>query len=56
MERSGIERRATAAARSFGMALAVVAALLLGVVAGAYARGDGALTESAPVPSDPSVR
>ena len=56
MERTGIERRASTVARSFGMAVAVVAALLLGVVAAAYARGDDDLAGSTRAPSDPSLR
>ena len=59
MEHSRLERSSTAmanVARSFGMAVAVVAALLLGVVAAAYARGGEDTAESTPSPSDPSVR
>ena len=41
MEHSRFERRTSAVARSFGMAVAVVAAMLLGVVAAAYARAGG---------------
>ena len=59
MEHSRLERSSTAmakVARSFGMAVAVVAALLLGVVAAAYARGGIDTADSTPLPSDPSVR
>lgn len=61
MEHSRMERRSSAAAamaRSFGMAVAVVAALLLGVVAAAYARagGEDPAGEGIPAPSDPRIR
>ncbi|HVJ89146.1 MAG TPA: hypothetical protein VM580_05030 [Labilithrix sp.] len=55
MEHSGIERRASAVARSFGMAVAVVGALLLGMVAAAYARGGEDLAGT-PAHFEPSDR
>ena len=61
MADSRVERRSSAAAtmaRSFGMAVAVVAALLLGVVAAAYARagGDDPGGDTIAEPSDPMIR
>ena len=43
-------------ARSFGMTVAVFAALLLGVVAAAYARGGEDLEVRAPAAAEPASR